>query len=84
MIYKWQLEYALDRAETTLKWFENAASHRPGSTVGRISEMVILGNALHVDAELTPEMMKLIIDHNKQKLLNKISSLKAKIKEFEK
>jgi hypothetical protein len=84
MVYKWDLEYDLDRAETTLKWFEDAIKHRPESVVGHINEMIILGNALHVDAELTSEMMKLILEHNRQKLLNKISILKEKIKELEK
>jgi hypothetical protein len=84
MAYKWQLEYALDVAETTLHWFEDAANHRPGSVVGHIGGVTILGNVLTVDAELTPEMMKMILEHNRDKLISKINILKTKIKECEK
>lgn len=84
MTSKWQLEYALDAAETTLHWFEDAANHRPGSAVGHINKMAILGNVLTVDAELTPEIMKMILEHNRDKLISKINILKAKIKECEK
>ena len=87
---KWKLEYRLDASRNTLKWLEWAAEDRkrpegaPPPVVGSIGTMTVLGNVIEVNINLSPEIMKMILDYNRQRLLNNINQIETALKENKK
>lgn len=73
---------SLDNAKTTLRWLEMASKHdNPDSIVGNIDQMVIMGNQLHVSIQLTPLMMKEMLDYNRERLTGVINQLELELKD---
>ena len=74
----------LDNAKTTLRWLEMASKYdNPDSIVGNIHQMVIMGNHLHVNIQLTPSMMKEMLDYNRERLTGVINQLEMEVKNEE-
>ena len=72
----------LDNAKTTLRWLEMASKYdNPDSIVGNIHQMVIMGNHLHVNIQLTPSMMKEMLDYNRERLTGVINQLELGLKD---
>lgn len=72
----------LDNAKTTLRWLEMASKYdNPDSIVGNIGQMVIMGNQLHVSIQLTPSMMKEMLDYNRERLTGVINRLEMELKD---
>ncbi len=72
----------LDNAKTTLRWLEMASKYdNPDSIVGNIHQMVIMGNHLHVNIQLTPSMMKEMLDYNIERLTGVINQLELELKD---
>ena len=72
----------LDKAKDTLCWLERAATYdNPDSVVGNINEMIIMGNQLHVSIQLTPSMMKEMLDYNRERLTGVINQLEMELKD---
>lgn len=75
---------SLDRAKDTLHWLEMASKYdNPDSIVGNINEMIIMGNQLHVSIQLTPSMMKEMLDYNRERLTGVINQLEMELKNEE-
>lgn len=75
---------SLDRAKNTLRWLEMASKYdNPDSIVGNINEMIIMGNQLQVSIQLTPSMMKEMLDHNRERLIGVINRLEIELKDEE-
>ena len=72
---------SLDRAKDTLRWLEMASKYdNPDSIVGNIDQMVIMGNQLHGSIQLTPSMMKEMLDYNRERLTRVINQLELELK----
>ena len=71
----------LDKSKDTLRWLEMASKYdNPDSVVGDINQMVIMGNQLHVSIQLTPSMMKEMLDYNRERLTGVINQLEMELK----
>lgn len=81
-------EYALEKAERSLHWLEEAHKHymrkdvNPKEVGGYITDVIIYGNQIDSNMEITTEILELIYQHNKQSLEDKILRLKKELGEI--
>jgi hypothetical protein len=72
----------LDKAKGTLRWLERAATYdNPDSVVGNIHKMIVMGNEIGVNIQLTPSMMKEMLDYNRERLIGVINRLEMELKD---
>ena len=75
---------SLDEAKDTLHWLEMAATYdNPTSVVGNIHKMIVMGNEIGVNIQLTPSMMKEMLDYNRERLTGVINHLEMELKNEE-
>ena len=81
-------EYNLRKAERSLHWFEEAHKRymrkdvNPKEVGGYITDVIIYGNKIDSNMEITTEILEMIYQHNKDKLEDKILKLKKELGEI--